>query len=58
MEILITCVPDDALTLCKEKLNDIYVDYDILGIIILVPRAYDSSGLRQESRALGASILK
>ena len=25
---------------------------------ILVPRAYDPSGLRQESRALGATILK
>ena len=25
---------------------------------ILVPRAYDISGLRQESRALGATILK
>ena len=28
------------------------------GWIILVPRAYDPSGLRQESRALGATILK
>ena len=26
--------------------------------IILVPRAYDPSGLRQESRALGATIMK
>ena len=26
--------------------------------VILVPRAYDPSGLRQESRALGATILK
>ena len=25
---------------------------------ILVPRAYDPSGLRQESRALGATIMK
>ena len=25
---------------------------------ILVPKAYDPSGLRQESRALGATILK
>ena len=25
---------------------------------ILVPRAYDPSGLRQESRALGVTILK
>ena len=28
------------------------------GHSILVPRAYDPSGLRQESRALGATILK
>ena len=26
--------------------------------IILDPRAYDPSGLRQESRALGATIMK
>ena len=26
--------------------------------VILVPRAYDPSGLREESRALGATILK
>ena len=26
--------------------------------IILVPQAYDPSGLQQESRALGATILK
>ena len=30
----------------------------LTGPIILVPRAYDPSGLRQESRALGATILK
>ena len=28
----------------------------VLGDTILVPRAYDPSGLRQESRALGATI--
>ena len=28
------------------------------GIIILVLKAFDPSGLRQESRALGATILK
>ena len=28
LETLITCVSDDVLTLCKEKLNDIYVDDD------------------------------
>lgn len=31
LEILISCVPDDVLRLCKEKLNDINVD--ISGII-------------------------
>ena len=30
----------------------------ILDSSILVPRAYDPSGLRQESRALGATIMK
>ena len=31
---------------------------DVRGVCILVPRANDPSGLRQESRALGATILK
>ena len=30
--------------------------WKVLEICILVPRAYDPSGLRQESRALGATI--
>ena len=33
-----------------------YVILYRLGHTILVPRAYDPSGLRQESRALGAAI--
>ena len=34
------------------------LDLPLLCRLILVPRAYDPSGLRQESKALGASILK
>ena len=32
--------------------------HDFRVISILVPKAYDPSGLRQESRALGVTILK
>ena len=38
--------------------SQIYLNSVILYSMILVPGAYDPSGLRQESRALRATILK
>ena len=42
----------------KCTLDCVFNIWEFWGACILVPRAYDPSGLRQETRALGATILK
>ena len=42
----------------RKRLHLHYAGQSIDRGYILVPRTYDPSGLRQESRALGATILK
>ena len=57
--------PTDNITLgivdypVGDMLRGVEVEYIIISFVhryILVPRAYDPSGMRQESRALGATI--
>ena len=47
-----------ALTQARQNVNLKFLRSNFRRVPILDPRAYDPSGLRQESRALGATIMK